>query len=862
MNPAHLPVSRLSCALALVALAAPGQAQCNEWGGGFDSFGVSGDVFSQLVWDDGSGTALYLGGNFSSAGDIPAVGIVRWDGTTWSDVGGSFGPGSNYASDMVVFDDGSGPALYVTGRIYEAGGVAADHLVRWDGTSWSPVGPGLFGGYSGPRGASLEVWDDGTGPALYVAGAFLNGFARWDGATWTMLPISLQQAYEVKAFDDGSGSALYLSGREPDWTLGFWKWDGVSFTPLPIPTAFSTPVSLTVWDDGTGEALYAAASGGVYVLEQGAWKLLGYPPDAPWGLFLHDDGSGEHLYCAGPSISMWDGSAWSMLPGTSVDGAAWTAVPFDDGSGAGPQLYVGGRFDQVDGQLAQGISRLAPGGLEPVHQGSGSLSSVTAAVEYDDGNGARLCAVLDLGDGKDRVMSWDGEGWTQLGGTFNDDVYVLHASDATGQEQLYAGGVFTSVGGLQVNCLARWDGTAWNAIDNGVGQAGSAEPYVVAMVTHDLGSGPALVIGGRFSRAGTLMGAGRIAAWDGSAWSGFAGGVAGTIAALEVFDDGTGPMLFAGGAFDQAGVLQTKNIARWHPGGFWVSLGGLTKPVTVLRAWDDGVAPALYVGGLFQNVSGMPTGGLARWDGSAWSIGALGEVPANGRALVPYDDGEGEHLYVATKATATGNGLPPAFLFRWDGSAWKSAPGGDVNSTINELVVHDDGAGAGPSLFAAGYFTAAGSVAASYVARLTRECPCPPVVYCTSKVNSQGCTPSIGWSGTYASASQSSGFYLSTTNSLDNKAGLFFYGYQSKEVPYQGGWLCVQAPAKRTPLQNSGGVPPCGGSFSYDFNARIASGVDPALVSGTTIYGQFWSRDPGASFNTIRTDAIEFVICP
>jgi hypothetical protein len=143
--------------------------------------------------------------------------------------------------------------------------------------------------------------------------------------------------------------------------------------------------------------------------------------------------------------------------------------------------------------------------------------------------------------------------------------------------------------------------------------------------------------------------------------------------------------------------------------------------------------------------------------------------------------------------------------------------------------------------------------------------PCngDPIVYCTAKVNSLGCTPSIGWSGTAPSMSQASGFFVEVTNTLANKTGLFFYGYEGKQVPYQAGWLCVQAPSKRTALQSSGGVAPsCNGMFSYDFNARIASGLDPSLASGVTIYGQFWSRDPQVPFKTTRTDAIQFTICP
>ena len=45
--------------------------------------------------------------------------------------------------------------------------------------------------------------------------------------------------------------------------------------------------------------------------------------------------------------------------------------------------------------------------------------------------------------------------------------------------------------------------------------------------------------------------------------------------------------------------------------------------------------------------------------------------------------------------------------------------------------------------------------------------------------------------------------------------GLFFYGTSGKQaVSFQGGTLCAKAPLVRTALQNSGGTPPCGGTFS------------------------------------------------
>ena len=74
----------------------------------------------------------------------------------------------------------------------------------------------------------------------------------------------------------------------------------------------------------------------------------------------------------------------------------------------------------------------------------------------------------------------------------------------------------------------------------------------------------------------------------------------------------------------------------------------------------------------------------------------------------------------------------------------------------------------------------------------------------------------------------------------------------------------TQAPTRRTPVLNTGGnLPPddCTGSIAYDFNAWIALGKDPALVSGQQVWAQFWSRDPQATGTTTNlSDALTFTI--
>jgi probable HAF family extracellular repeat protein len=135
--------------------------------------------------------------------------------------------------------------------------------------------------------------------------------------------------------------------------------------------------------------------------------------------------------------------------------------------------------------------------------------------------------------------------------------------------------------------------------------------------------------------------------------------------------------------------------------------------------------------------------------------------------------------------------------------------------------------------------------------------------YCTAKVNSQGCTPSISGTGI---ASMTSGlpFTVGASNVLNNKNGLMYYGFSPLAGPFQGGFKCVASPSIRTPLQLSGGSTSgddCTGTYAFDFNVLIQSG-DPMLTVGTLIYCQYWSRDPATLSTTGLTDGLSFTIFP
>ena len=137
-----------------------------------------------------------------------------------------------------------------------------------------------------------------------------------------------------------------------------------------------------------------------------------------------------------------------------------------------------------------------------------------------------------------------------------------------------------------------------------------------------------------------------------------------------------------------------------------------------------------------------------------------------------------------------------------------------------------------------------------------------PTIYCTAKVNSQGCTPSIATIGT-PSLSIADDFIVSAGNVVNQKSGILFWGRAPKSSPFLGGTLCVQAPTKRTPVQSSGGnVGPddCSGTYTFHFSHAYMPSV--GILAGDTIHAQFWSRDPTAPFTVGLTDAAAFDVVP
>lgn len=329
--------------------------------------GVLGEVLTLSRWNQRfSDPVLVVGGDFEYAGGRFAGNLALWDGADWSAVPW-IGSGAGDIETIGEWDDGTGTSLFVAGDFEVLDGEPISRLAHWDGTRWQPMpdSEGLFRMLGKIR--DFASWDDGTGDALYVAGSFWQGLpesevARWDGRSWSFLPGLVQPRLgfggglhtgSLQVWDDGSGPALFVGGRlnfgAEDHSLA--KWDGSEWTPLASPTVSGLHAAdIVLFDDGGGAELYFA-QGTVRRWDGERIDMLPTIDAVGESLNLYhlaalESPEGSTLYAAGKrDVVRWDGTAWirmedGLRPGVSRrigDLTVW-----DDGTESGPALYLGG----------------------------------------------------------------------------------------------------------------------------------------------------------------------------------------------------------------------------------------------------------------------------------------------------------------------------------------------------------------------------------------------------------------------------------------------------------------------------------------------------------------------------------------
>jgi alpha-tubulin suppressor-like RCC1 family protein len=336
---------------------------------------------------------LYALGYFTEAGGVPANDIAKWNGSSWTNLGAGI---NLIPYDLAAMAIGPNGDLYAGGIFTTAGGIAATNIAKWDGSTWTNLSTGIAGSvYALAIGANGDLYAGGG--FISAGGTAANRIAKWDGSTWTNLGTGMNGT--VLSLSVAPNGDLYVGGSFS--TAGgtaanrIAKWDGSTWTNLG--TGMNNSVA----------ALSVAPNGDLY--------------------------AGGHFATAGGTaanrIAKWDGSTWTNL-GTGINGVI-NGLAF----GSTGDLYAGGDFTTAGGTAAN------------------------------------------------RIAKWDGNTWTNLSTGVDAIVYGLAQAPNGG---VYAGGNFTTAGGLTVSGVAQWGSSLTGvAPSSGICTGG----YPVTITGTNLGSG-------------------------------------------------------------------------------------------------------------------------------------------------------------------------------------------------------------------------------------------------------------------------------------------------------------------------------------------------------------------------------------
>lgn len=728
-------------------------------------FGVAGIVGKIHAVSLVGCNEVYIGGEFREIGGVPARNVARWDGRKWNAVGEGF---DNGTSGTVYALTVSGEDLYVGGRFDTAGGLFVNNIARFDGTDWHRVGYGVDAWDEWNLGAPGSVYALAVrGSNLYVGGRFdsldtapgtdepqifARNIGRWDGTEWHAMgegllgdeagqPTDLGAVYDIAfGFDGIYAGGRFVSSGENN-VAGVARFNGASWLPLgnglalnnPSPDTSSTGGKLTVYslevkgpdvyvggrfDQAGGEqtgnvALWASDYGGWFHFGAGSKTIV-------YDLAL----DGRRLYASGNfttgvsgttrEVGLWEGGEWHPLGPIGDDGVDSTVVSVVAADG---DVYLAGRFRTAGTSTAAGLALWSVGrrswvplNREIATSGgvNGDVYAVALTEDFLYVGGSFTTAGFVKTNSLARWSRSTGV-WSEFGGGIAVDETkapnqrpTVRAIAVDGSN-VYIGGRFDRAGRADAYNVARWNGTEWSGLDEGIGTNYEGSTYdsittVYALAAHQ----GILYVGGEFTIAGGSS-ANRIARWDEAnrSWSTIGGGLGGAPFGIRVRAIAiNGNDIYVGGTFSIAGSTRASNIARFD-GSEWHALDrGINGQVNALTF---GLGGALFAGGDFSDASGREVSNIAAWNGSTWS--ALGD---GAKGTVFGLDAGANGLYVAGAFSRAGTAIVET-IGRWDGSTWHNLGSGltldqppGLKAFSNTVAVDGD------NLFVGGRFTTAG----------------------------------------------------------------------------------------------------------------------------------------------------------
>lgn len=302
----------------------------------------------------------------------------------------------NAPDDTVFAITSSNNDLYIGGSFLNVAGSPANHIARFDGTSWHQLGSGVNGNvYAIVQNDLLTI----VGGNFTLAGGLPAGnLAVWDGTTW-------QSALNLC---NGTVRALlYYEG---------YLYVGGDFTTIGgVPANHVARFDGTTW-----EALGTGVDGPVYSIYHGTFLNVG-------GNFANAGG------IAAQNIASWNGTDWQPI-GDGFDGPVYSIT------GQGNQFTAAGNFIQSGTNLLNHIGKWDGTEWLPLETGTNGIIRKVEKVGsnyYITGNFTTAGTI-----NANQVALWNGTNWSDLGDGLNQQGFCATHSGY----DLFCGGSFTTAG--------------------------------------------------------------------------------------------------------------------------------------------------------------------------------------------------------------------------------------------------------------------------------------------------------------------------------------------------------------------------------------------------------------------------------
>lgn len=554
---------------------------------------------------------LYIGGDFRSVDGVHANNIACWDGTTWFTMNGGIN-GTVRSMKLVGHD------LYVGGYFQTAGGVSVSNIAKWNRTSWFSPGSGLPYIIN-----NLELFQGVVYATGYLQNGSITSISAYNGTTWNQ---------GFSSFDGGNingmlatDSALLIYGNfnklNGDTAYRLVSFNGTNF--YTYPSRFYGVYSLALKDS----SIYVAGNSNYITNHPTIWKNGVWQTDSTKymdrhteKLFTYNDtlysvldvgGIGSYLHIK-PVTSDSIGSIFAKFKyATQYYQRIYSVVS------CGQKLFLGSDLTHFNDTLSMGVfykngSSWATIGKNSFLNESQTYSyAFTTCMIKDSTNGDLIAGGQFFFAGEKYspyVARWDGSSWHVMGqGLDKRVVKLIHF-----QNEIYAVGYFLNSGPTRLNCIAKWNGTDWVPLGTG------ANSFIRDACIYR----NELYVGGDFDTINGIR-APYCAKFDGTNWYPVgSNALDATVSSLVVYND----TLIAGAA--DHFFVGTSSLSKFAhiSGSLWTSTG-FPNPTL----YDPVTSMLVFNGELFACISGYTSSATSskifKFSGSTWS--SIGTIGAN-----------------------------------------------------------------------------------------------------------------------------------------------------------------------------------------------------------------------------------------